>query len=511
MDSYSSNNKRIAKNTLLLYFRMLILMLVSLYTSRVVLDALGVENFGIYNVVSSVVAVIGFISGPMIESTQRYLNFYMGKGNGERVKDVFNACQIIHFVFAVLILFVGEIVGKWFVNNYLVIPSERMEVAVWIFHLSIVASVFLVMSFPYNAVIIAHEKMSVFAWFSILEALAKLTMAYLLYVSPFDKLIFYATLLAAIQIVVSLSYRMYCVFNFDEVKLKIKGIDLDLYKQILSFSGWNFLGNLASQCLTQGTSILLNMFFGPVVNAAKAISVQIQNAVFVLSNNFMMAVKPQIVKNYAAGEMEYMHKLIFISSRVSFYLVLFVALPVFFKTEWLLSLWLKKVPEYAADFTKFTMMFALVQSLAVPLFSGSVATGNVKRIMSVIATFFVMVIPITYVALRLGGAPLIVFEIQLAMYIVAHLMRIVIVGKQLGFSVTNYIYGVLLRVIVVLFLSLFAMYAVDLVFPDGFLYNVFFVALSIVFTAGICTVFGITHGEQKMIISFLRKKLCQKN
>lgn len=509
MGSCSDNNKRIAKNTLFLYFRMLILMVVSLFTSRVVLNTLGVENYGIYNVVGSVVAVVGFISGPMIESTQRYLNFYMGKGNDDSVKDVFNACQVIHFVFAGLILIVGEFIGRWFLNCCLVIPSERMEAANWVFHLSIIASVFRVMSFPYNAVIIAHEKMSVFAWFSILEALAKLIIAYLIYVSPFDKLVFYALLLASVQISVSLSYRLYCVFCFNEVKLKIKGIDRNLYKQILSFSGWNFLGNVASQCLTQGTSILLNMFFGPVVNAAKAVSAQIQNAVFMLSNNFMMAVKPQIVKNYASGEVEHMHGLIFMSSRISFYLVLLIALPVIFKTEWLLTLWLKNVPEHAVNFTKFTMMCALVQSLSNPLISGSVATGNVRRIMSIVATFFVMVIPISYVALRLGGSPLIVFEIMLAMYIAGHVMEIIIVGKQLGFRVIKYVRGVLFPIIWVLVLSVAIMYGVNKFFPDLFLYNVFFVLLSAVLTVGVCMVFGLTCDERKMIKSFFLKKLCR--
>ena len=510
MDTYSNNNKRIAKNTLLLYFRMLVLMLVSLYTSRVVLEALGVENFGIYNVVSSIVAAIGFINGPMIESTQRYLNFYMGKGDNENVKNVFNACQMIHFIFAAIILLVGETIGIWFVHNYLVIPDERVNAAVWVFHLSIISSVFLVMSFPYNAVIIAHEKMSVFATFSILEGFAKLVIAYLLYVSPFDKLVFYASLLAGMQIAISLFYRLYCVFNFDETKLKFKGISFDLYKQILSFSGWNFLGNFASLCLTQGTSILLNMFFGPVVNAAKAISVQVQRAVFMLSNNFMVAVKPQIVKNYAAGEMKYMHSLIFISSRISFYLVLLIALPMIFKTEWLLALWLKNVPDHAANFTRLIMMCALVQSLSNPLISGSVATGNVKRIMSIVATFFVMVIPISYIALRLGGSPLIVYEILLAMYIVGHFMEVVIVGGQLGFNIIKYLRRVLSPIIVVLVLSVGIMYGVKAFFPDAFLYNVFFILLSEMLIISICVIFGMTHNERKMMKSFIRKKLCGK-
>ncbi len=503
------NNKRIAKNTLLLYFRMLILMLVSLYTSRIVLDTLGVEDYGTYNVVASVVTIMGFINGPMVESTQRYLNFYMGRGENGYLKDVFNACQIIHFVVALLILLVGEFVGKWFINNYLVIPSERIGAAVWVFHLSLISSVFLVMSFPYNAVIIAHEKMSVFAWFSILEASIKLIAVYVLYVSPFDKLIFYATMLTVIQVAISFSYRLYCIFNFEEVKLKIRGIDLDLYKKILSFSGWNFLGNIADQCLTQGTSILLNMFFGPVVNAAKGVSVQIQNAVFMLCNNFMVAVKPQIVKSYAAGEMMYMHRLIFMSSRFSFYLVLLITLPVFFKAEWLLSIWLKNVPENTIGFARLSMMIALVQSLAIPLFTGSMATGNVKWIMSIISSFFIMVIPITYIALKFGGTPTVVFEILLVLYASAHIMRIIIVNKQLGFGVLNYVYKVVFPITVVLFFTFLMMYGMNLIIPDSFWTNVAYILLSGIIIIGACIFFGTNHDEKRMIKSILKGKLCR--
>ncbi len=510
MPETSSNTTRIAKNTLLLYFRMLLTMGVSLYTSRVVLDVLGVEDYGIYNVVGGVVAILGFISGPMIEATQRFLNFYMGKNDSEGLNNVFNACQVIHFVVAIIVCIVAETIGLWFVYKYLVIPPERLDAAVKVFHLSVISSVFLVMSFPYNAAIIAHEKMSVFAIFSIGDSVLKLLIVYLLKIAQFDHLIFYATMLAALQILVSLAYRLYCIINFEEVKLKIKRIPKNLYRQILSFSGWNFIGNIANQCLTQGTNVILNMFFGPAVNAAKGVAVQVQHAVQQLCGNFMMAVRPQIVKSYASGDYQYMHSLILMSSRISFYLVSLISLPVIFKSDWILSIWLKQVPEYASIFLKYTMLFALIQSLSNPLLSGCIATGNVKRIMAVIATFFIMVIPASYVALWLGMSPVSVFVIQLVMYVIAHIMRVEIVCRQISLSRRQYLFDVIKPIVIVSALSVLLIYFCAIIIPDDGMYNIMFLAISAVVILTLGFFFGTKNEERKMIKSFVSKKLCSK-
>lgn len=501
-----TDNKRIAKNTLFLYFRMLLLMAVSLFTSRVVLDKLGVEDFGIYNIVGGVIFLFSFISGPMTEATQRFLNFYMGRQDSNGVRQSFNASQTIHIFIAAIILLLAETIGLWFVRHNLVIPDNRLDATLWVYHFSMFASVFLVLSFPYNAVIIAHEKMNVFAYISIFEAIAKLLVAYLLSVSPLDRLIFYAALLASVQVMVSLCYRFYCLRYFPEVKFQISDIPTSLYKQILSFSGWNFLGNIANVCLQQGTNILLNLFFGPSVNAAKAISVQVQNAVNHFCNNFQMAMRPQIVKSYAANEMIAMHKLIFRASRFSYLLVWFFALPIMLKADWILNLWLGNVPEYAATFVQYTMGFILVQSLANPLLTGSVATGNVKKIMSVIATFFIMIIPICYIALYLGYNPVIVFKIQMLMYLVAHVLRLFIVSSQVGFSKKEYLIHVVKPIMVVSILSTIATIAFIVTVPDIAIIRVLTIPVSWIFIIVCVVLFGITRNELKSIIKYILKK-----
>lgn len=507
MSDTSANNKRIAKNTIFLYLRMILLMCVSLYTSRVVLDKLGIEDYGIYNIVGGIVSVFSFISGPMVEATQRYLNFYMGKKDANGVRFAFNASQLIHVGIAALILLFAETIGLWFIYNQLIIPTSRLDSAVWTFHMTMVASVFLVMSYPYNAVIIAREKMHVFAYISIIEAIAKLGIVYLLSLASYDRLVFYAFLIMIIQISISLLYRFYCIGHFPEVKFKVSDIPLSLYKQIISFSGWNFLGNIANVCLQQGTNILINMFFGPTVNAAKGVSVQVQNAVNQLCHNFQMAMRPQIIKSYAASEMDNMHTLIFRASRFSYLLVLILALPLSLKANWVLSIWLKEVPNYASVFVQYTMMFALVQALANPLLTGSVATGNVKKIMSVIATFFIMIIPFCYIALWFGCSPVSVFQIQLVMYILAHIIRIQIVSKQVNFSKKLYCKNVLLPIIGVSIISILIAVVMDSIMPDNNLYNVIKIVMIILIVLAATITIGITKQERKTIITIIKKQI----
>ena len=382
MSSKIIDSKRIARNTLLLYSRMMLMMFISLYTSRLVLKILGVEDYGIYNIVGGIVAMFSFIGGAMIAATQRFLNFYMGKNDNIKLKQVFNASLIIHIFIALIIIVISETIGLWFLYNKLIIPNIRFDAAFWCFQISILSTAFVIMSYPYNATIIAHEKMKAFAYVALVEASLKLLIVYLLQIQKGDKLILYGFLMMIIQISVTLLYVSYCKKHFKETKLQFKGIPIKLYKEIISFSGWNFLGNIANVCLMQGTNILLNMFFGPTVNAAKGISGQVQNAVNSFCVNFQTAQNPQIVKSYAANEMEEMHKLVFRSSRFSFYLVLLFSVPIIIKSEDILNIWLENPPEYSSVFVQYTMLFILIRSLANPLLTSSLATGNVKKIMS---------------------------------------------------------------------------------------------------------------------------------
>ena len=358
MSNIAENNKRIAKNTLLLYGRMLLTMAISLYTSRVILKVLGVEDFGIYNVVGGIISMFAFINGGMVAATQRYITFEIGSGNTNQLKKVFSTSLQIHAIISVIIIILGETVGLWFLLEKLVIPESRMSAAIWVYQLSIVACIVNIMSIPYNADIIAHEKMSAFAYISIVEVVLKLLIVYMLVFSPLDKLIVYAVLLLVVQIAIRLIYTTYCKKHFEETSYS-KCCDKSLVKEMASFAGWSFWGSLAGILYTQGLNMMLNIFFGPVVNAARAIAVQVQSAVQQFVTNFQMAINPQITKSYAKGDLNQMHNLMFRSARFSFLLLLLITLPVLLETNFLLTVWLKTVPENTFIFTQIKIYIEL--------------------------------------------------------------------------------------------------------------------------------------------------------
>lgn len=305
----SDNNKRIAKNTMLLYFRMIFIMVISLFTSRINLQSLGVENFGIYNVVGGVVAMFSVFSGSLSVSISRFITYELGKGNQEKLKKVFSTAVSIQIFLAVCITILAEIIGIWFLNNKMNIPADRLNAANWVMHFSILAFAVNLISVPYNAAIIAHEKMGAFAYVSVFEVVAKLGITYYLFISPFDKLKTYAVLLFALSIALRLIYGVYCKRNFQECSYHFI-LDRDLIKQMTGFAGWSLFGLVAYSGYNYGLNILLNLFFGPVVNAARGIAFQVQNAVQGFSNNFQMALNPQIIKSYAQNDLKRMHQLI---------------------------------------------------------------------------------------------------------------------------------------------------------------------------------------------------------
>ena len=336
MSNTTENNKRIAKNTLLLYFRMLFLMAVSLYTSRVVLNALGVEDFGIYNVVGGVVAMFSVLSGSLSTAISRFITYELGKGNKENLNKIFSSAVTIQFGLAGIIILLAETIGIWFLNIKMNIPEVRMEAANWVFQFSILTFAINLISVPYNASIIAHEKMSAFAYISILEAVGKLTIAYLITISPIDKLIFYAILMCAVALVVRLTYGNYCKRHFSECTYHFSWDKL-LLKQMFGFAGWNFIGASSAILRDQGGNVVINLFCGPTVNAARGIAFQVNNAVNQFVTNFMTALNPQITKSYASGDKEYMMTLIFQGARLSFYMLFLLSLPILVNTHYILT------------------------------------------------------------------------------------------------------------------------------------------------------------------------------
>lgn len=453
MTNTSLNNKRIAKNTLLLYFRMFFMMFISLFTSRVVLNTLGVEDYGIYNVVGGVVTMFGFLNAAMSTSTQRYLTFELGRGSFEGQQRVFSTSVQIHALIAILIFILGETIGLWFLYEKMVIAESRMHAALWVYQCSVVSTIVMILGVPYNASIIAHEKMSAFAYISVLEVVFKLLIVYLLVIYDIDKLKLYAVLILCIQLFIYWVYIRYCGRYFVETRLK-NIFDKNLFREMLGFAGWNLLGNSAAVLSTHGLNILLNMFFGPSINAARGIAVQVQGAIQQFSGNFQMALNPQITKTYAQGDLHAMHKLIFRSSRFTFLLLFILSLPVMLEAPIILETWLKLVPPYTVSFLCIILVTVMIDSMAQPIMQAAAATGRVRRYQSILGGILLTIVPISYIFLKCGSVPESVFLVHLVICCMAFIVRLFIVRTMIQFPVRNFMVEVMGRVIIVALISL---------------------------------------------------------
>ena len=469
MDNQTSqNNKRIAKNTLLLYFRMLFMMAVSLFTSRVILNTLGVEDYGINNVVGGIVAMFGFINSSMTSATQRYITFALGKGEEKWLKTVFSTSLQIHCLIAVFIVILGETVGLWFLNNKMQIPDDRMDAAFWVLQCSIVSTVVMIVSVPYNAAIIAHEKMSAFAYISVLEVVLKLVIVYMLVIFPVDKLILYAFLFLVIQIFIRFCYSIYCNRHFNETKYSHVW-DKILFREMTGFAGWSLFGNFSAVLFTQGLNMLLNVFFGPVVNAARGVAVQVQHAIQQFVGNFQMALNPQITKTYAKGEMQEMYKLMYRSARFSFYLLFFLSLPVLFETEYILKVWLKTVPDNTVIFLRIMICISLIYTCSNPMVVANQATGKVKKYQAVCGTTLMVILPISWILLELGFPPYSVFVVHFFMEGVCQVARMLMLRPLIGLRVRDYLLNIYLRIIFVVIVSIIMPSVIHLTMDIGFL------------------------------------------
>lgn len=443
MAGYKADNARLAKNTIFLYFRMIFIMAVTLYTSRVVLRVLGVEDFGIFNVVAGVVAMFGFLNSSMSATTQRFISFSLGRGD-DNLNKVFSTCVLTHALIALGVLVLVESVGLWFLYNKMIIPEVRMDAAFWVFQFSALSTVVTVMSIPFNADIIAHEKMSAFAYISIVEVCLKLLIVFLLDVGNIDKLVLYGFLLLLVQCGIFLTYMGYCLRHFKESRFRFV-YEKKLFSEVFSFAGWNLWGYLASILYTQGLNILLNVFFGPVVNAARGLANQVDGAIRLFASNFQMAINPQIVKTYAAKDLESMHKLVFRSSKFSFFLLLALSLPVMIEAPVILRLWLSTVPDWTASFLRLMLVVVIVDSVANPLMTSAAATGRIKLYQSVLGGIQLLIVPVAYVVLRMGGEPNSVFVVHICICLIAFAVRLFIVRGMIGLSIKKYLMEVCVK------------------------------------------------------------------
>lgn len=497
------NNKRIAKNTLLLYIRMLFTMAVSLYTSRVILNTLGVEDYGIYNVVGGVVAMFGFLNSAMSSATNRYITFNLGKGDNKRLQTIFSTTLQIHTIIAIVIVIFAEIFGTWFLYNKMQIPNDRLDAAFWVLQSSILSSVIMILSVPYNAAIIAHEKMSAFAYISIVEVVLRLIIVYLLNVFSYDKLIIYAILALAVQILIRFCYSIYCHRHFKETKY-IKVWDKSLFKEMMSFAGWSFWGNIAGILYTQGLNMLLNVFFGPVVNAARAIAVQVQGAVQHFVSNFQMALNPQITKTYASGEIDQMHMLMFRSARFSFLLLFFIAFPLLLETDFILQLWLKTVPDNAVIFTQIMICISLIYTTANPCVIANQATGKVKIYQMVVGGILLLILPISYIVLKLGAPAYSVFIVHFLVESVAQFSRMYMLRKLINLPLWQYMKNIYIPIFTTVAVAIILPIFVHMQVEEGWL-RFIAVGFTCVLSVGISTFFiGFTKHER---VFFLDKCL----
>ena len=453
MANASENNKRIAKNTLLLYFRMLFMMSVSLYTSRVVLNTLGVVDYGINNVVGGVIAMLGFLTGSLGAASSRYITYDLGKGDMAVMKRTFGNILSIHFILAGIVLVVGETLGLWFMSTQLQIPSERMTAAMWVYQFSIFSSILAVISVPYNATIIAHEKMSAFAYISIVDAVLKLLIVYLLLVIPYDKLIIYAILFFCIQAFDRIVYGVYCSRHFEETRTR-PSYDGKLFKEIFAFAGWTMNGNLAVIGYTQGLNILLNMFFGPAINAARGIAVQVQGVCQQFCSNFQMALNPQLTKSYAQGDFKDMHRLLVKSSKFSFYILFFIVLPLMLEAGFVLKVWLGIVPEHTVTFLRLILVVGLLYTLSNPILVSVHATGKLKRFQIIEGSMLLSIVPIAYILLKFFGIrPEYVFVVHIIVELFTQYARLRIVLPMISVQLSDYVKSVIVPILKVLVLS----------------------------------------------------------
>lgn len=447
MATTAENNKRIAKNTLLLYFRMLLMIVINLYTSRVILQVLGVEDFGINNVVGGVITMLGFLTGSLAGASSRYITYDLGKGDMEVMKKTFGNILSIHLLLAVIVVVIGETLGLWFMTTQLQIPEAREAAAFWVYQFSIISFVLSVISVPYNASIIAHEKMSAFAYISIIDAVLKLLIVYLLLVIPYDKLIVYAALFCCIQIFDRIIYSVYCRRHFAETRSKLN-FDKKLFKEIFAFAGWTMNGNLAVIGYTQGVNVLLNIFFGPAVNAARGIAVQVQNVTRQFCTNFQMALNPQLTKSYAVGDYAHMHQLLKVSSKFSFYLMLLISLPLMLEAPLILKWWLGTVPEHTVSFLRLILCTGILFALSNPVITAVHATGKLKKFQLIEGSMLLSIVPIAYLLLKLFHIPPeYVFLVHIIVEICTQYARVRIVLPMIAMPLRDYVVDVIIPII----------------------------------------------------------------
>lgn len=500
MSDSSQNNKRIAKNTIFLYFRMMLMMVVTLYTSRVVLNTLGVTDYGILNVVGGLVSMFSLISGSMSTTISRYLTFELGRGDIERLKVVFSTSVNIQIGISLIIVLLAEIAGLWFLNYKMVIPPERMIAANWVFQCSLLSFCINIISVPYNAVIIAHEKMDSYAYFGILEVLLKLLIVFLLLFSSWDKLIYYSILLLAVSLFMRILYGWYCNKYFKESKYFLV-FEKSVLKEMGSFAGWNYLGAIASILRTQGLNVLLNLFFGVTVNAARGVATQVEAAVTQFVGNFTMALNPQITKSFAKDDREYMHKLVCYGAKYSYFMMLILIIPIIIEAPVILKLWLKIVPDYTVIFLRITLIVILLDTLSDTLTMSMQASGDIKKFQIIVSSIVLIVFPVSYILFELGFPPYSCYIVCAATMVLKLIAELPLLKKMVGLPPSLYISVVLKRALPVSVLLFSVPLAIAYYFEDSILRFIIVTVVSLLWAVPVIYYAGLSTTEQQSLLN----------
>lgn len=506
MSDYGSSNKRLAKNTMIMYLRMFITVGISFYTSRVVLKYLGVSDYGIYNVVGGFVSMFYIITTAMSGSISRFLTVELGTGDSKRLNDTFCMSLNIQMLFAAVVVLLGETVGLWFVNTQLEISPDRMMAANIVYQCAIGSFLVELVGIPYGALVIAHEKMSLYAFVQVLNVVLTCIFALLLAISPIDRLVFYAAGILIASIIGRLIYILYCRNHFQECRYHFV-YDKTLFKQLFSFGGWTLLTGVSSMFKSQGVNIMLNMFFGTVVNAAYGVACQLEGTVRAFSKNFLFAIYPQITKNYSNGDLERSRSLVYKGTKYAFILLFLIGLPVMLEVETFLDIWLVEVPEYTEVFVQLTIILSLVEVLLIPVGYINQATGDIKKFQIVSSVAQFVVLPIGYVFLKLGFNPYSVLYTGIATELLTLPWRIRMNKKNAGITLKDFLINVIYKIIPVIVIPGFLGFFGHFMLPHTILSSFFVASYTVLFILGSSYVFALNVGERDFLIQAVLKFL----
>lgn len=455
MSTNSEANKRIAKNTMLLYIRLGVMMTISFFTARITLEALGVVDYGINNVVGGLVSMFSLISSSLSSSVSRFITFGLGKGDKKELNTIFSTSVNIHIILAIIVVIAIETIGIWFLNNKMTIPADRLTAAHWVLQCSTFMFALGLLSTPYNAAIIAHERMDVYAYFTLFDAFSRLAIVFAIKYYGGDKLI----LLAIISLIPSLIKQFYYWYfskrNFEECTYHAVW-DKKVFKEMFGFAGWNFIGCTAGLAKDQGVNIVINMFTGPAVNAARGIAMQINGIIGQFIGNFMVAINPQITKEYAVGNYERMHQLIFRGTRLSYYLFMCLSIPIFLEIETILYVWLGQVPEHTVLFTRLVLVLSLAEIISNALITAQNATGKIRNYQIIVGGTLLMNFPISYILLRMGCIPEITIVVAIVISQICLFVRFLFLRKSVKLSSLDFIKKVYINVLSVTLVSMIA-------------------------------------------------------